>query len=407
MRILTDIKKQALSFGVFAVLITCVIISMNTRAAEKPENNTSINVSETESKPGNWASFRNGNLQQGIAKSSLPHKLELLWQHTSSDGIASTAAIVGDRVYMAGLNGYVECLELKTGKPVWKYRSINDPNPDQFAPGFKASPLVTDKGVYLGDEDGIFHAIERQTGKKLWQFKTDAEIISSANITNGKILFGGYDNFLYCLNESDGSLAWKFETDGYVNCSPAIIDNFTFVTGCDEQLRMIDVKTGKQHSQMPLATYLIASPALMGQSLYVGTYASEIIAVNWKTQKMEWRYKDPLKELPYHSSAAITEEYVVVGGRDKQIHCVERKTGKPVWKYGTRGRVDSSPVIVGNRLFIGSSDGNLYEMDLQNGKMLWKKNLGGDVTASPAIGSGHLIIGTESRNGALYCFGKK
>ena len=407
MRILINSKIIALSCAVFVAMISCFIISINIRAAEKPESNLSSDPSTTKAKPGNWPSFRNGNLQQGIAKSSLPDKLELLWQHSSSDGIASTAAIVGDRVYMAGLNGYVECLELKTGKPIWKYRSIDDPNPDQFAPGFKASPLVTDKGVYLGDEDGLFHAIDRQTGKKLWIFKADAEIISSANITNGKILFGGYDNFLYCLNEADGSLAWKFETDGYVNCSPAVIDNFTFVTGCDEQLRVIDINTGKQHSQMPLATYLIASPALMGQILYVGTYASEIIAVNWKTKTVEWRYKDPMKEYPYHSSAAITEEYVVVGGRDKQIHCVERKTGKLVWKFGTRGRVDSSPVIVGNRVFIGSSDSNLYELDLQNGKMLWKKNLGSDVTASPAIGSGHLIIGTESRNGALYCFGKK
>lgn len=358
--------------------------------------------------PGNWSSFRNGKLQQGIADSPLPAELELLWQHPSSDGVASTAAIVGDRVYMAGLNGYVECLELKTGKPIWKYRSIENPDPKEFAPGFKSSPLVTGKGVYLGDEDGIFHAIDLKTGKKLWQFKTDAEIISSANITaHGKILFGSYDNSLYCLNEKDGSLVWRFETDGYVNCSPAIVENFTFVTGCDEQLRVIDIETGKQHSHMPLETYLIASPALMGDSLYVGTYASEIISVNWKDLKVEWRYKDPQKEFPYHSSAAVTSDYVVAGGRDKQVHCVERKTGKSVWDFGTRGRVDSSPVILGNRVFIGSSDDNLYELDLKTGKTNWKKNLGDDITASPAIGSGHLIIGTESRNGALYCFGKK
>lgn len=407
MRILTNSNYSVFFSGIIAGIVTCMLIPNQINAAEKPVSEVKEISPKPEDNKQNWPSFRNGNLQQGVAKSTLPKELELLWEYPSSDGIASTAAIVGDRVYMAGLNGYIECLELKTGVPIWKHRSINNPDPKEFAPGFKSSPLVTDKGVYLGDEDGIFHAIDRNTGKKLWSFKTDAEIISSANIVDGKILFGGYDNFLYCLNEADGSLAWKFETDGYVNCSPAIVDNFTFVTGCDEQLRMIDIKTGKQHSQMPLATYLIASPAVMGDNLYVGTYASEIISVNWKEQKVEWRYKDPKKEFPYHSSAAITDEYVVAGGRDKQIHCVERKTGKPVWKFGTRGRVDSSPVIIGNRVFVGSSDGNLYELDLENGKTLWKKNLGKDITASPAIGSGHLIIGTESRNGALYCFGKK
>lgn len=408
MRVLINSSAARVSQSILCALILCAGFSHPSHAAEKPASSKDkAALTEPASHKQNWPSFRNGNLQQGVAKTTLPAELELLWEFPSSDGIASTAAIVGDRVYMAGLNGYIVCLDIKTGVPFWQHRSINNPDPKEFAPGFKSSPLVTEHGVYLGDEDGIFHAIDRRTGRKLWTFKTDAEIISSANVVNDKILFGGYDNNLYCLNEGDGSLAWKFETDGYVNCSPAIVDNFTFVTGCDEQLRVIDINTGKQHSQMPLETYLIASPAVIGDNLYVGTYASEIISVNWKKQKVEWRYKDPKKEFPYHSSAAVTDKYVVAGGRDKQIHCVERKTGKPVWKFGTRGRVDSSPVIIGNRVFVGSSDGNLYELDLQNGKTLWKKNLGKDITASPAIGSGHLIIGTESRNGALYCFGKK
>ncbi|QDT44328.1 Serine/threonine-protein kinase AfsK [Gimesia alba] len=407
MRVLKHREFTQSYLSLFSVLLAGVCFLNALSAAEKPDEQSTPTLSSPQSTKQNWPSFRNGNLQQGVAKSTLPDELELLWEYPSSDGIASTAAIVGDRVYMAGLNGYVECLDLKTGRSVWKYRSIENPDPKEFAPGFKSSPLVTEKGVYLGDEDGIFHAIDRKTGKKLWTFQTDAEIISSANVVNGKLLFGGYDNNLYCLNEADGALVWKFMTDGYVNCSPAIVDNFTFVTGCDEQLRVIDINTGKQHSQMPLETYLIASPAVMGDNLYVGTYASEIISVNWKKQKVEWRYKDPKKEFPYHSSAAVTDEYVVAGGRDKQIHCVERKSGKGVWKFGTRGRVDSSPVIIGNRVFVGSSDGNLYEFDLKTGKTLWKKNLGKDITASPAIGSGHLIIGTESRNGALYCFGKK
>lgn len=413
MRVLKRNQSNHLPSRIAAVALCLIAFSLSLSAAEKPAENKpaakadASAVPAPQTNPEDWPSFRNGNLQQGVAKTTLPEKLELLWEYPSSDGIASTAAIVGDKVYMAGLNGFVECLELKTGKPVWKYRSIENPDPKKFAPGFKSSPLVTADGVYIGDEDGVFHALHPATGKQLWTFKTDAEIISSANITGDKILFGSYDNFLYCLNVKDGSLAWKFETDGYVNCSPAIVDHFTFVTGCDEQLRVIDIDTGKQHSQMQLMTYLIASPAIWEDDLYVGTYASEIIAVDWKDSKVDWRYKDPKKEYPYHSSAAITETHVVAGGRDKQVHCVERKTGKPIWKFMTRGRVDSSPVIVGDRVFVGSSDGNLYEFDLKNGKNLWKKNLGDDITASPAIGQGHLIIGTESRNGALYCFGKK
>ncbi len=354
-----------------------------------------------------WPSFRHDFQQLGVAGSELPDDLELLWKHPAGDGCSSTAAIVGDRVYIATLSGFLKCLELKTGKEIWSYRAIEDPDPKTFSPGFKSSPTVTQELVYLGDEDGVFHAVDVKTGKKKWTFETGGEIVSSASLTEGRVLFGSYDNTLYCLDAKTGEKKWAFLTEGYVNCSPAIAGKFTFVTGCDEHLRVIDIETGKQHSVLDLQTYLIASPAVVGDMLYVGTYASEIIGVNWKKPEVTWRYKDPKKEFPYQSSAATTDRYVVAGSRDKQVHCVDRQTGKRVWAFATKGRVDSSPAIVGDRVFVGSSDGHLYELDLKTGEEQWKFRIGRDVTASPAVGRGHLVLGAEESGGFIYCFGKK
>ena len=137
------------------------------------------------------------------------------------------------------------------------------------------------------------------------------------------------------------------------------------------------------------------------------------MSVNWKTREVEWRYRDEKKEFPYHSSAAVTEDFIIVGGRDKQVHCINRKTGKRVWVFATNGRkgkggrVDSSPVILGDRVFVGSSDGNLYELALKDGKQRAKYPIGRDVTASPAVGEGVLVIGGEGSDEFIYCFGKK
>ncbi len=95
------------------------------------------------------------------------------------------------------------------------------------------------------------------------------------------------------------------------------------------------------------------------------------------------------------------------------MHCIDRKTGKGVWKFATNGRkgqggrVDSSPVIVGDRVFVGASDGCLYELELKDGKERWKFEIGRDVTASPAIGEGCLVIGGEGSDEFIYCFGQK
>ncbi len=96
----------------------------------------------------------------------------------------------------------------------------------------------------------------------------------------------------------------------------------------------------------------------------------------------------------------------IFGGQDKQIHCLERKTGKELWKFATRGQINSSPVVVGgNRIFVGSNDGYVYEVGLNDGKQRWKEKLGRSVTASPAVGEGCLVIGAEGSEGEVHCFG--
>lgn len=357
--------------------------------------------------PASWWAFRNSNQQLGIATSTLPERLEVLWKHPAPDGVAGTAAIVGERVYAPTLSGTLLCLDRGTGELIWSYRSIDDPDPEAFAPGFKASPTVTETAIYIGDEDGVFHCIEPQTGKRQWMFKTGGEIISSAAAVGEKVIFGSYDNNLYCLSAKDGSKIWSAATDGYVNCSPAIEDHYTFVTGCDEHLRVIDIETGKEEVNMPIMSYLIASPAMRDGLLYFGTYNSEVLAVDWRNQKVVWRYRDDKREFPYHSSAAVTDDRVVVGGRDKQIHCIDRQTGKGIWKHTTRAGVDSSPSIAGDRVFVGSSDGNLYELSLADGTEQWKFKIGRNVTAAPAIGEGCLVIGAEGAGEFIYCFGAK
>lgn len=353
-----------------------------------------------------WSSFRNGPTLRGVATSELPEKLELLWTIETVDGVPSTAAIVDGRVYVGILDGALLCVDLRSGKKIWTYYSVEEVPKNSFRPGFKSSPLVTTDKIYLGDEEGIFHAIDRETGKGLWTFETLGEIISSATYVDGKILFGSYDNNLYCLDAETGKKLWAFETEGYVNCTPAVAGDYTFVTGCDEQLRIIEIATGKQKEVLPLGTYMIASPAVVDDKLYVGTYASEVICINWKTLAKEWAFKDSSREFPYHSSAAVNDNLVVVGGRDKMIHCLNRTNGEEVWSVATRGRIDSSPAIVDERVFVGSSDGNLYGLELGGGKILFKHKIGREVTASPAIGDGCLVIGSSSTGGELMCFGK-
>jgi len=352
-----------------------------------------------------WASFRNGLLQQGIAGSTLPEKLELLWKKKTEHGVVATAAIVGEHVYVPALSGLLFCFDRKSGREIWKYRSVADPK--EFAPGMVSAPTVTADTVFVGDEDGVLHALDRATGGKRWTFKTDAKIPGGAQVVGDKVIFGSYDSFLYCVDAKKGTLVWKFQTMDRINCAPAIAGDFTFVAGCDMHLRRINIKTQKQIAEFDLKAFLIASPAIIGDFLYVGTQKGLVVSYNWKTDKIQWRFGDQEKGTEVRASAAVTDKYVVVGMHDKRLYCLDRKTGKEIWSFRTRAQINSSAVIVGDRVFFGCDDRNVYEVRLSDGKPLWKFNAGHAVTAGPAVGEGVLVFGGADSGGFIYCFGKK
>jgi outer membrane protein assembly factor BamB len=126
-------------------------------------------------------------------------------------------------------------------------------------------------------------------------------------------------------------------------------------------------------------------------------------AVDLAAGETAWIYADPERPFPFYSSPAIAGDRIVIGGRDKRLHAIDRKTGRGLWTYTTQGRVNASPVIVGERVFAASADGSLFAVDLASGKELWSFDTGSGFEASPAIGHQRLVIGTV--DGTLYCFG--
>jgi outer membrane protein assembly factor BamB len=154
--------------------------------------------------------------------------------------------------------------------------------------------------------------------------------------------------------------------------------------------------------QIESEAYIASSAAVMDGLGYVGNYGNIVICFDPKSGDIKWKYRD--RNFPYYSSAALTADRVIIGCRDKRLHCIDRATGKGVWTFQSRGQVDSSPVICGDAIIVGSEDGRLYCVNLADGNERWAYDIGGAVTASPAVADGLIIVGSEDGN--LYAFGK-
>ena len=343
-----------------------------------------------------WFMFRGTPALTGVTTAPLPKTLKLRWSFQAKDSIESSAAIAGGTVFVGSMDSSLYAINLATGKQIWRHATAD--------PIQESSPCVYKDLVYVGDLNGTLHAVDAATGKARWTFKADGEIKSSPNCYLDRVYFGSYDQNLYCLSAATGALIWKYSAEGPIHCTPAIDNGRVYVSGCDETFRAIDAATGKQIYSFPLGAYTGASVALFENRAYVGTFGNEVLGLDLQQRAVEWIYRHPTRSFPYYSSAAVTNDRVIIGGRDKIVHCLHRLSGKEIWSFTTRARVESSPLVTENRVFIGSNDGLLYELDLVSGKKIWDFTAGAPLSASPAVAQGSLVIG--SQDGMLYCFGE-
>jgi len=344
-----------------------------------------------------WPMYRGGPSLRGLASGSLPEKPSLLWTFNSKDEVRGSLAVVGDRVLFGSVDGHLYCVDKNSGKQTWAFKTEAE---------VESTPLVLGDSVYFGGGDGCFYAVDLEKGSVKWKYKTEDRILGAANYVKGpdgstRIVFGSYDNFLHCVDAGSGEAIWKYEADDYINGAPAVDGARTVVGGCDAIAHMIDLGDGTKIGGVEVGQPIAGSMAIVDGKVYFGHYGEEVLCIDVTSEAIDWAYKD--RDFAYFSTPAVSENRVVIGGRDKRIHCLNREDGAKIWQFKTGGGVDCSPVICDNKVVCGSDDGFLYIVDLKSGNKLWSFEIGEPVQGSPAVADGRIYIG--SLDGSVYCFG--
>lgn len=355
--------------------------------------------------PGDWPMFRGDAQGSGVATTSLPptEQLEVLWEYKvkSRDGAFEASPIVVRRqsddrptVYAADLDGKVYSIDLETGDLNWEF---------QAGISIEASPAYKDGRIYIGDIDGRFYCLD-ENGGQVWSKDMVAPIMGAANFYGDNVVFGTDDANLYCLDCKNGAELWKFAAADQIQCSITISDATAFVAGCDGHFRLVDLNDGTERGSVPMGSPTGCTPAVANGFAVVGTEQAEFVCIDLENTKLKWGFADEDGASPIRGAAAITGKQVIFGSRNRQVYSVSLDTGKQDWTVTLKGRVDGSPIVVGDRIFVGASDGRLYALSL-DGDILWKKQLKGPINNTPAPAFGKLVIATD--RGVVYCLGKK
>ena len=68
------------------------------------------------------------------------------------------------------------------------------------------------------------------------------------------------------------------------------------------------------------------------------------------------------------------EKYIFYGLVNGQIQVISTETGALVWSKKISGLLDSTPIIIDNRLFFAQRDGTISSIELSTGRVLWENN---------------------------------
>jgi len=361
---------------------------------------------------GGWPIFRGAQTLDGVAGGQLSDSLELFWTFKTKGPVKSSPVRCKGRVFVGSDDGFVYAIDAATGKEAWSFKTEG---------AVEAPPLVVGGTVFVGSSDMFLYALDADKGEVRWKYQTAGKVLGAANVSpaapggglcawsnTALVIVGSYDNKVHCVEAATGKAAWTFETGSYVNGTPALAtgngtNTLAVVVGCDGKLRGLDAANGKQRAEVEVGEYIAGSAAVAGSRAYVGHYGNEVACVDIESRKVMWTFKD--RAFPYFSSPAVTDQFILIGGRDKRLHCLEREKGTQVWEFVTRGNVDSSPVVCGDKVVFGSSDGRLYMVGLNNGREIWSYDVGAEITASPAVANGVVVIGAH--DGSVYAFGSK
>jgi outer membrane protein assembly factor BamB len=273
----------------------------------------------------------------------------------------SSPAVWKGAVYFGSGDGNVYAVDAQIGALKWKFKTGDVVH---------ASPAIADGLVFIGSWDSYFYALDAATGAEKWRFKTGGDaavhnqqgIQSSAAVVDGTVYFGCRDSHVYALDEFTGKQKWAYATGGtWVLTSPAVSGGKVFFAiSYGGKLFAADAKTGAIAYSISFKGWPIySSPSIAGKTLYVGSTAGTMNAVNLEDQSIAWTFstEGARENGPAFTNADGSSNYFGVFPTDWYQDIVAAYV-----RLETIGEVLSSPVVADSVIYFGSTDGNLYAL---------------------------------------------
>ncbi len=328
------------------------------------------------------AAFNGTNIFIGTAKGTFyavdRKSGTVKWTFTTGSAIHSTAMYEQGKLYFTDNTQTLYCISAAEGKLIWKYVLGKRISWDWRFDYYYSSPVPYGGNILAGGDDGYMHCIDKKTGRQVWQYNAGAVVRATATIRDGIAYFGDCDGMLHAIDATKGTPVWKCATNGdtitlggewyfdrkSILGTVAVEDGLCVVGSRDGYVYAVDKANGKiQWSYNYDITWVISSLAIKDNMVIAGTSDGKFInALDLHTGKELWRYKT--RQIVW-ASPTIINDLVYLPSNDGVMHILDRTGGRQVSEYRTAEAgtaIFSSPVFTGSSVVYGTDAGNLYAL---------------------------------------------
>jgi outer membrane protein assembly factor BamB len=403
-----------------------------------------------------WPMFHRDQTHGGVSPETVVSTanasgLGVAWQANTgaavqaSPVVARVASLNRFLVFVGNLSGKISAFDAVTGVRRWVFSAGANVN---------STAAVVGNIVYVGSSDHVLYALNAATGKKVCSFTAPGVLSSSPVVVNpdgtGKVVYIGENGFtgnddgghLWAINAVDPNAApncsakWSFDAFGDPVGSQPLVGSWSppafardangrplIVFGSSSPegaVYAVDARTGQkvwrfqtriEYDSDVGAGPTISAPGVNGFAdgvAYVAGKSRILYALNLRTGAPIWSFDfaadHPDVLDPARSTAALVGRTLVVGS-GAGVYALDAVTGAKLWHAGTV-EVVSSPAIVGPAgariVVFGDRDGNIQALDLATGAVLWTYATGANIYASPAVSNGRIYM--TAATGFVYAF---
>lgn len=365
-------------------------------------------------------------------------ELKVLWRarvgegHSSpvvADGRVFIHAKVASRAAKAKSEEEMSAFDAKTGKVLWQRSYRRAAFDSKFGNGPRATPAVVKNRIYAFGITGILTCFDTKTGDTVWQVDT-LQKFKAKNLFFGMacsplvvdacvlVNIGGQGASVAAFQCGNGEIAWKSMDDPASYASPIVFGTdatrqIVFLTG--EHVASLNPANGNVNWRFPLkdrlmessTTPLRAGDLLLASSITYGSVGLKLANPDGKPSAVEaWRNKELTSY--FSTPVAVGKEhiYIVTGKLSlirkplADLHCIEAKTGKELWKKEKIGTYHASLLRTGDDKLLMLTDGGdlvLLEPNAKEYRELARAKVSGPETwAHPALANGRLYVRDNS-----------